>query len=100
MTTKEVPTDVAEIWQTAVARYEAITEVKISSLTPANSVEDVLEFTQERSSAFKLFRHPGGKFDKFRTKIGNCLGPIETVGGYLASAASVVRKKALTFCTC
>jgi hypothetical protein len=57
MASKEVTTDVGEIWQSAVSRYEKITGVEISSMTPARNVDDVLGFTQERSDIFGHFRH-------------------------------------------
>ena len=95
MASKEVTTDVGEIWQSAVSRYEKITGVEISSMTPARDVDDVLGFTQERSDIFGHFRHNKGTLDKFRTLVGNSLGPIEKVGNCLASAASLVREELL-----
>jgi hypothetical protein len=95
MASEEVTTDVGEIWQSAVSRYEKITGVEISSMTPARNVDDVLGFTQERSDIFGHFRHNKGTLDKFRTLVGNSLGPIEKVGNCLTSAASLVRGRTL-----
>jgi hypothetical protein len=95
MAFEEATTDVGEIWQSAVSRYEKITGVEISSMTPARNIDDVLGFTQERSAVFGHFRHNKGKLDKFRTAVGNSMGPIEKVGNCLASAASLVRGRTL-----
>jgi hypothetical protein len=92
MTTKDAPTDVGALWSDAIAQYEKLAGVKLQSMEQAQTVEDVLGFMEGWSGKFDKFRHDGGKLDKLRSLVRDGLSPIDEIGGYLASAASSVRR--------
>ncbi|WEW59218.1 hypothetical protein PRK78_004687 [Emydomyces testavorans] len=74
-----ITTDVGAIWKTAIARYEDIAMVKITSLASARNVNDIVRELQERETRFKSRRHDGSKMDKFRSLVCKSLKPIERV---------------------
>jgi hypothetical protein len=72
----------------AVFEYEATVGEKLTgnSLLQANSVEDVLKYTEKTLYDFTDFRHNDGKCDKIRTVIVNALEPISTTSKAMGAA--------------
>ena len=87
--------DVGAIWRKAIDRYEKITMIKIESLTGVSNVDEILNDIQERETKFKVYRHDGSKFDKFRTLVSRSLNLVTKVGDIVTSATSTVRKQIL-----
>ncbi|PYH91402.1 hypothetical protein BO71DRAFT_51044 [Aspergillus ellipticus CBS 707.79] len=85
------PTDIGLLWQEAIHQYEQTTNVKITSLEPANNVDEVLRQTQKTASRFRIHRHDNSKLDKLRTLIGKSLDTVEAIGNLVSSAASIHR---------
>ena len=85
------PTDVGQLWNAAVKRFEDALSIQIQDLTPARSISDVLQDIRTKDAAFKARRHDGSKTDKFRTLVNKGPGPIEQCSDILASATSTMR---------
>jgi hypothetical protein len=82
--------DTARIWKAAVDEYERITGVRIQGLDGANSIEGILSKIENDEDKFRIRRHDGSKLDKFRTLVGQSLGPIEKLGSIINQAAKTV----------
>lgn len=85
-----IDTDIAEIWKTAICRYEETIGTGIESLTKANTLADILNEIHDKESMFKSKRHDGSKTDKFRSLVSKTLYPIEKIGEIVAQASSSV----------
>lgn len=83
-------TDIAEIWKVAINDYEAITKVRLASLTEATSIDDILKGIRERNKLLDRIRHDNSKLDKFRTLVGKSLQPIERIAQVAIHATSTV----------
>lgn len=72
----------------AVLEYEAITGEKLSSnpLLHAETLDDVLSYTESKITQFKDFRHKDGKWDTIRTKLASALEPVATISTALGAA--------------
>ncbi|PGH05438.1 hypothetical protein GX51_02962 [Blastomyces parvus] len=81
-------TDIDAIWKAAIDRYENVTTTKITYLTSAKNVDDILNEIHDRESKFKSFRHDGSKTDRFRTLVSKSLRPVEQVSDILAQIGS------------
>ena len=84
-------TDVSAIWNAAVIRYEATTDIKIQSLARPKNVDDILREINQTETKFVRHRHDGSKLDKFRTSVKNSLAPIEMWGDIVTNAVKTVR---------
>ncbi|KAL4802472.1 hypothetical protein BDV18DRAFT_62038 [Aspergillus unguis] len=82
------PTDVEEIWQTAIHDYEAATGASLNSLAKARTLEDVLGEIKDMESKFEFKRHDGSRIDRFRTLVKKSLQPIEKLSEIAAQAGS------------
>ncbi|EEP77938.1 predicted protein [Uncinocarpus reesii 1704] len=85
-----ITTDVGESWKTAISRYEDATSTKITSLTLARSVDDILAEVQDRETRFKERRHDGSKTDRFRTLLHKSLKPLERLCEIVTQSGSSV----------
>ena len=94
----DASSDVGEIWNEAVDRYEKDTETKFKKIKRVNNADDVLAHIQVIEGTFKKHRHDGSKTDKFRTLMSKALDPIDRIGNVVAGAASMVRTDALPIC--
>ena len=76
------------LMRSAVFEYEATTGEKLNEnpLLHAESVGDVLNYTEKKLSDFKDFRHDDGRWDKIRTTIASALEPVATVSKALGAA--------------
>ncbi|KAG9234276.1 hypothetical protein BJ875DRAFT_543041, partial [Amylocarpus encephaloides] len=76
----------------AVLEYEATTGEKLNGnpLLQAESVDDVLKFTEKTFTDFKHFRHDETKWDKIRTALATALQPVELVATALGAVTGNV----------
>lgn len=93
------PTDVEEIWQTAIHDYEAATGTSLDSSTQARTLEDVLGEIKDRESKFEFKRHNSSKIDRFRTVVKKSLQPIEKLSEIAAQAISGVSGSGVSILT-
>ena len=71
-------TDLALLWESAVADYEQRTGKNLK-LAPWRSMQEVIDGTENQVNNFKDFRHSGTKTDKVRTAFSNNLWLIQKV---------------------
>jgi hypothetical protein len=74
--------------RSAVFEYEATIGEKMTGnpLLEANSVEDILKYTEKKLNDFTDCRHNDRKWDKVRTVIASALEPIATVSKAMGAA--------------
>jgi hypothetical protein len=85
--------DVAALWQIAIDNYNSNPELKsLEDMRRVDTSENLVEFSKGRATNFQTSRNKGGNVSWLRTKIKNCLGPIDSIAKYLAGAASTVSR--------
>ncbi|KAF8250987.1 hypothetical protein K440DRAFT_638823 [Wilcoxina mikolae CBS 423.85] len=85
--------EVAALWKRAISQYQEATGHDPCSfnIKQAPSINDVMNFTVEKEGHFKKWRSDGasGKTSKFREVLKATLRPIDRLGSFVGSCASM-----------
>ena len=85
--------DVAVLWQIAINNYNSNPDLKsLKDMPRVDTSENLVKLSEDRATSFQTSRNDGGNVSWLRTKIKNCLGPIDSIAKYLAGAASTVSR--------
>ena len=94
---KSAATDIAALWYDALKSYSQTTGHDLSKVPRFTSVNDIMQDRQLQADVFNKKRHPGTKVDKLRSALSQSSDLIQTVGGYIASAAAPVWRICLLY---
>lgn len=89
--TSDRPDDIHALWEAAVDEYARTTGDNL--FTPSHggrTIDSVLAFATEKQGHFTKWRNNGGKVSKLRAALKKCLGPLNALGGFVATCASPV----------
>jgi hypothetical protein len=80
----------SDIWQAAVARYEARTGVRLRLMSSAQGVDGVLSHIQGNKEMFKKKRHNGSHLQEWRSWLKSSFESIDALGKIVAHATKGV----------
>jgi hypothetical protein len=90
----------SDIWQAAVARYEARTGVRLRLMSSAQGVDGVLSHIQGNKEMFKKKRHNGSHLQEWRSWLKSSFESIDALGKIVAHATkgvSIIIRPSLHF---
>lgn len=96
----EVPSDIASLWNEAVADFKDSTHGIDLSKWQFKSMDEAMANARQEANKFDNFRHDKGKVDKVRTAFGKNIDLIQKIvnGAKMAAdAAAVSNAKATSF---
>ena len=84
-------TNVGEIWEKALDRFQDDVALKLQGLVKAHSVEEILSEIHGKEASFRHWRHDDSKLDKFRARVSQSLEPVDALCKLGSSAVTSVR---------